>query len=257
MSESDLEKMGHHRKRYRKEEVEAISKLSEIFEKSPLPTSLKIQSFPRHVRRQDIARFLTKYEIYKKVINLHGSIAECGVFVGGGLFTWYHLVSILEPYNHTCKVIGFDTFEGFENIGCLDTEGQSEHLRKGAFATHPSICQEIMALADAHDMNRPLGHIPRLEIVKGDACKTIPSYIESNPHLLLKLLYLDFDLYEPTLIALTYLMPKVVRGGVVAFDQLNCPDFPGETIAFLHELQANVRLERLGMDPWISWFIKE
>ena len=46
--------------------------------------------------------------------------------------------------------------------------------------------------------------------------------------------------------ALKYLLPQVPKGGIVVFDELNHPDYPGETIA-LKEMQSisNTNLKRL------------
>ena len=87
--------------------------------------------------------------------------------------------------------------------------------------------------------------------------KPFPAYVESHPHLLISLLYLDFDLYAPTKAALDYLLPRVVRGGIVAFDELNSEDFPGETMAALESsVFALGPLQRLPYDPYISFVVK-
>ena len=94
-------------------------------------------------------------------------------------------------------------------------------------------------------------------MVAGDACKTIPDYVMQHPSLLISLLYLDFDIYAPTKAALDALLPRVVKGGVVAFDELNCVEFAGETTALLETLQLDkVELRRFPIDPYISYFIK-
>lgn len=117
---------------------------------------------------------------------------------------------------------------------------------------------EIEHLVELHEQNRPLRHIPKVELVPGDACETIPSYVESHPHLLISLLYLDFDIYQPTKAALDNLYPRIVKGGIVAFDELNCAEFPGETIALLETLNlTQVKLCRFPFDPYISYFVKE
>ena len=61
---------------------------------------------------------------------------------------------------------------------------------------------EINNLAEIHDSTRFLGHIPKVQLVKGDATKTIPKFIKTNPHIVVSLLFLDFDLYKPTKTAL-------------------------------------------------------
>jgi hypothetical protein len=131
------------------------------------------------------------------------------------------------------------------------------YLRAGALQTDAKCREEIEYLIALHDRNRPLGHIPKVELVAGDACETIPRYVVEHPHLLVSLLYLDFDLYEPTKVALEQLYPRVVKGGIVAFDELNSPEFPGETIALLEVLDlAQAELRRLPFDPYISYFVK-
>ena len=255
-SQSPLERMGHHAARHTPAETGLVDDLVAAFHASRLPVAQRLETFPRHVRRQDIARFLTKHEIFKIALPANGSIVECGVFAGGGLMAWHHFSAIWEPYNHTRRIIGFDTFTGFPALHAKDA-GSSEHLRPGAFASHDSIEEELRSLVAIHDSNRPLGHVPKVELVKGDASLTIPEFLKSHPHLLISLLYLDFDLYEPTKAALEHLYPRVVAGGVVAFDELNCADFPGETIAFLEHLEPHhVKLRRLPIDPYISYFVK-
>ena len=253
-----LEQLGHHVENQTGTEENVITELCAAFENSCVPLAQRLQAFPRHVRRQDLARFLVRYEIFKLNLGIHGSIVECGVYAGGGLMTWSHCSAILEPYNHTRRVIGFDTFDGFPDIHDKDTcTGTSEHLYAGAFKTGERIVDELQHLAELHDKNRPLGHIPKIQLVQGDGCKTIPQYIQENPHLLISLLYLDFDLYEPTRVALQYLLPRVVRGGIVAFDELNSRDFPGETVAFLETLADSTgALSRFPADPHISYFVK-
>jgi len=58
------------------------------------------------------------------------------------------------------------------------------------------------------DQNRFLNHISKVELVKGDVRETIPSYLNENPHTVVSLLYMDFDVYEPTKIALEYFLPR-------------------------------------------------
>ena len=255
---NSLAQLGHHADMHESTEENVVNDLCQAFEESCLPVAQRLETFPRHVRRQDLARFLVRYEIFKLNLGVHGSVVECGVFAGGGLMTWAQCSSILEPYNHTRRVIGFDTFAGFPTIHEKDTSsGTSEYLHEGAFDTSSKIVGELNRLASIHDRNRPLGHIPKIELVQGDSCDTIPQYLELNPHLLISLLYLDFDLYEPTKVALEHLLPRVVRGGVVAFDELNSPHFPGETLAFIEAAGiTSGPLSRFASDPYISYFVK-
>ncbi|MEO6752914.1 MAG: TylF/MycF/NovP-related O-methyltransferase [Chthoniobacteraceae bacterium] len=257
MNES-LQHLGHHASKYAPKELGVMDSLCESFMQSEVPVAQRLQTFPRHVRRQDVARFLVKHELFKLALPANGSVVECGVFAGGGLFSWLHFSSIYEPYNHTRRIVGFDTFTGFPTVDEKDlVEGKSEHTKVGAFQSSGSIVAELERLAAIHDNNRPIGHIPKIELVAGDACETIPRYLDTHPHLLIALLYLDFDLYAPTKVALNTLYSRVVKGGVIAFDELNCAEFAGETTALLEawDLQ-NVQLQRFPTDPYVSYFLK-
>ena len=171
--------------------------------------------------------------------------------------TWLHFSAILEPCNHTRRIIGFDTFCGFPTVHEKDRQhGSSEHLHDGALQAHAKIKEEIEYLITLHDRIRPLGHVTKAELTAGDACETLPKNIEEHPHLLVSLMYLDFDIYEPTKAALEQLYPRAVKGGIVVND-LNCPEFPGETIAILETMGlAQVKLCRFPFDPYVSYFVR-
>jgi hypothetical protein len=178
-----LHKLGHHVTKYAPAEQSVMDDLCNAFESSNVALSQRLQTFPRHVRRQDIARFLVKHELFKLSMSANGSIVECGVFAGGGLASWLHFSSIYEPYTHTRRIIGFDTFLGFPAVHEKDkTTGASEHTRIGAFQSSDNILDELRDLTAIHDTNRPLGHIPKIELVAGDATMTIPSFIKQTPH---------------------------------------------------------------------------
>ena len=105
-------------------------------------------------------------------------------------------------------------------------------------------------------MDRFLGHVDKVHLIKGDATKTIPTFLEESPHLLVSLLFLDFDLYEPTKVALEHLLPRMPRGAIIAFDELDNPSWPGETLAMLDNIRS-FRLERLEFDPYKAYAVLE
>lgn len=82
-------------------------------------------------------------------------------------------------------------------------------------------------------------------MIKGDATQTIPEFLKNNKHIIVSLLYLDLDIYEPTKIALKEFLPKMAKGSIIAFDELNFKSFPGETIAALEELGTKYKFKNL------------
>jgi len=226
--------------------------MSHIFEQSKCNTYDKLRNFTKYVRRQDVAKFLCKTEIFKRQINVKGSIVECGVHHGGGVMTWGHLSSTLEPYNYHRQIIGFDTFAGFPSVN--DADGHSDNVKVGSFSENYDIYEELQMCVGAYDNNRFLNDKNKIQLIKGDANKTIPEYIDVNQHLIVSLLYLDFDIYEPTVTALKTLLSRIPKGGIVAFDEVNNPQWPGETLALIEEMGiSNSRLECFEYEPNISF----
>ena len=116
--------------------------------------------------------------------------------------------------------------------------------------------EEIQASVEKYNAERHLAHIPNVELIKGDFERTANEYLDQNPHTMVSLLYLDFDLYVPTRKALEVFLPRMPKGSIVAFDEINCPSFPGETKALNDVLGIrNHRIERFALDPWISFIV--
>jgi hypothetical protein len=202
-----------------------------------------------------MTRLLACYEIFKQALPVKGSVVDCGVFRGFTLMAWAHFSAILEPNNLTRRIYGFDSFTGFPRVSRKDLNVHRPAVRGELSANSHAELQEIIR---AYDMNRFLGHIPKVHLVHGDACKTIPAFVRRNPHLTISLLFLDFDLYEPTRVALKYLVPRMPRGAVLAFDELDNPIWPGETRAVLDTIgMANLRIQRLPWDPYIGYAVLE
>lgn len=224
------------------------------FEMANGSTTEKLSSFSRFVSRQDLSTFLVKNEIFQKIVHIHGNIVECGVFRGSGLFTWAQLSSIYEPYNHNRKILGFDTFSGFPSLSANDESTISEHKEIGAY--YFDGMTELKESIKLFDLNRPIGHIQKIELIQGDATISIPSFINENPHFVVSLLYLDFDLYEPTKTAIESFLPRMPKGAIICFDELNQKQWPGETLALMETIGINnLKIERFPFMPQISYAI--
>lgn len=203
------------------------------------------------VSQQKLGMTLARIKLLEKALELHGAIIECGVYKGSTFMVYYHLCSMLEPYCLNRKLIGFDTFEGIPSTSDKDNpEVKKGMLDAGSYDL-------LQYLIQKNDKFRVGGHIPFAELVKGDAVETIPKYVKEHPGLVIALLLLDFDLYEPLVTALEYLLPLVVKGGIVAIDDLGSVKYPGADRAFLACVSPDsVHLRRFPFDPWLSWWVK-
>jgi hypothetical protein len=170
--------------------------------------------------------------------------------------TWAQLSAILEPVNFQRQIIGFDSFQGFLDLTEHDKMGTSQFLRPGGLAA--DYYEDIVECIKLYGSNRFLSHLPKVQLVKGDATQTIPQFIRDNPHHIVSLLNLDFDLYEPTRVAIDSFLPRMPKGAVIVFDELNDKLMPGETTTVLEALNlSDLRIQRFNYEPHISFAVLE
>jgi len=170
-----------------------------------------------HVTR--IAKLLAHYELYKSILNIPGHVVECGVYKGASLIRFCTFREILEsPYSR--KVIGFDAFGKFpEQEGVTDQQFIARFEQEGG---------QGISMAELKDVFHHKS-ITNYELVQGDICATLPRYLDEHPELKIALLHIDVDVYKPSLVILNTMFDRVVRGGVVVFDDFGT--VAGETKA--------------------------
>jgi hypothetical protein len=241
-------------KKFRTETEQDVGRSVErIFNNCADPVETRLENFPKYVRRQHLKRFLALYEVFKLVLPVKGSIVDCGVFRGFSLMSWAKLSAMLEPENLTRRVYGFDTFAGFPAVGERDRTPVTEVPAGGLNADSYSELQQLIA---EYDRDRFLGHVDKVHLVRGDVCETIPRFVQEHPHLVVSLLFIDLDLFEPTKVALQHFMPRMPRGAVLAFDELDNPQWPGETLAALEQAGlSRLELRRFEWDPYIAYAV--
>jgi hypothetical protein len=210
-----------------------------LFKKCPIPKEELLLNLPLFIKRQDLTRILFLNELYKKILDVHGIIMEFGVRWGKDMALFESFRGIYEPFNHSRKIIGFDTFQGFPAVH--EKDGNSDVVNKGAYAVSENYQEYLKEIMDYHEQESPISHIKKYQLIKGDASQEIDKYLKENPETIIALAYFDFDIYEPTKKCLQAIRGRLTKGSIVGFDELGVHYFPGETQA----LQ-----EALGLDKY-------
>jgi len=60
-------------------EIEYADEMERCIAQSPFSNLERLQNFTLYTPRQDLTNFLVRYEIFKRVLAVQGSIIECGV----------------------------------------------------------------------------------------------------------------------------------------------------------------------------------
>jgi hypothetical protein len=213
-----------------------------MFAGRPMPDSELLVNLGLYCRSSVLAKLLFLDEFYRKVVHLPGAIMVFGTWWGQDVVVLHNLRAVHEPYNIARRVIGFDTFAGYDVLSDLDVK--SDTIKPGAYHTAEGHEAYLDQLLHYHNRENVLGHTVKHELVAGDLLSTLPRWLEQHPETLIAAAYLDLALYEPTKAVLQLIKPRLVRGAVVAMDELNAPEYPGETVAFRETMGLGYQLIR-------------
>jgi len=183
---------------------DADQKYFDYIAKLPPESKEYIYQFPLYVGQVNIGRHLFFYELYKKVLELNGHIADVGTYKGASFLFMAKLVRLFEPYN-TTQVHGFDWFEGM---------GDGQYKCEYETLTDLISWQDLQDVAVLHKM---------------DLTKELGGFFDDNPHLRFKYVFIDCGIRAVMDEALKYFWPRLVTGGILVMDHYNCEVSPEES----------------------------
>ncbi len=140
--------------------------------------------------------------------------AECGVFFGNSLLA---CASIARDQGVKAEFFGLDTFEGLPPLSDIDKQyaPPTAKYRTQKMFTETSVNVVSKLLNDA-------GFDKEIHLVPGLFENTLPTLPERQYHFV----NIDCDLYEPHIQCLEYFYPRMVKGGIVFFDDYHSIDYP-------------------------------
>jgi hypothetical protein len=235
-----------------KEEVTRRHSMAQYIKCNPLPENELGMNLGLFLSRMQLSRIFLMQNLYKLIIPVHGVIMEFGVRWGQNLALFSNFRGMFEPYNYNRKIIGFDTFSGFPTVDTKD----GAKVAVGDYGVAENYQEFLETILEQHQADSPISHKKKFELVAGDAACTIHEYFARQPETVVALAYFDFDIYQPTKVCLEAILPRLTRGSVIAFDELNCPEFPGETLAVLETIGlSKYALRREPQNPLVSWMV--
>ena len=187
-----------------------------------------------------ITKLMSHYELYKLVMDLPGVIIECGVFKGASFARWAMFRNMFRNY-YSHKLIGFDTFGKFPETEYKDDKKVRQNFidNAGDQSISKNQLMDCMLKKDCAE---------NIQLIEGDICETVPSFLQKHPETKIALLNLDTDIYEPAVTILEHLWPRIVKGGILIIDDYGV--FPGETKAvddFFKDKEVTIK-----KFPWAS-----
>jgi len=194
-----------------------------------------------------ISKIIAHYELFKMVQNISGAIVECGVFKGVSLARFAMFRDIFGNI-YSKKIIGFDVFGAFPETKFKPDKKYREIFIRDAGLESIRVEQLVYVLKHKNVEKN-------VELIKGDICETVPKYVKEHPELKISLLNLDADIYEPSVVILEHLWPKIVKGGVLILDDYGT--FPGETKAVDEYFKdKNIKINKFSFCVTPSYIVK-
>jgi hypothetical protein len=231
-------------------------KIYDLYKQCPIPENEVMRNLGLFINRQSMSRIMFMNMLYQKIINTQGVIMEFGVRWGQNMALFESFRGMYEPFNFKRKIIGFDTFSGFETID--EKDGKSNVVKEKAYSVTDGYENYLKDILDYHEQESPIAHIQKYQLIKGDASITCKEYFNQNPQTIVAFAYFDLDVYKPTKDCLEIIKKHLVKGSVLGFDQLNDSVFPGETLALKEVFNLNeLKIQRDPLNPDPSFIVIE
>jgi hypothetical protein len=236
----DLVKITHHMSAA---EVDKRNELLKLLKECPIPGDQLLSNLALFLDSKNLSRILGISSLFQMIVDVQGAVLEFGTRWGQNMALFSALRGIYDPFNRHRKLVCFDTFRGFPSIH--EKDGKSEMMKSGNLKLTENYELYLEKILTAIDALSPLNHLKKFDLYVGDATEQIERFLKEQPHTIVALAYFDFDLYEPTKKCLQAIKPRLTKGSVLAFDEVNDPDSPGETLALMEMIGLNnVRLKK-------------
>lgn len=192
-------------------DAQYFSYLADLLSAPPEPVDL-LHQFPAYVGHVNLGRYLFLYEMYKKVLNLAGHVAELGVYKGATFLFFAKLVRLFETHSST-QVYGFDWFKGMLEHPEA-SPGEVPYV--GDYA-------QLVKLIESQQL-QDVALLQRLDLSTESEL-----YLQKHPHLRFKLIFVDCGQPNVLRAGLSNFWPRLVTGGVLVLDHYNLECSPQES----------------------------
>ena len=166
-----------------------------------------IKNFGSVAGNQTLYKYFTMFDLIRSIYKLKGDIIEFGIWKGNNLI---YIKKILDYLESNKKIYGFDWFKGLKKFGKKDKK-----INKNKYIGSEILIKRLIKLQN----------LKNIEIINDDV-KNFNHYL--NPQKKFCLVYLDLDLYKPTMNILNLIDKHIVKNGIIVFDQSQKKEWMGE-----------------------------
>lgn len=218
--------------RLRKKEDLHLIQLSHIYDKYINYTMIPKETFVENLK------------LCQSFNHVRGSIIECGVWRGG------MIAAISELLGNDRKYYLFDSFDGLPEAKEIDGEAAINWQNNKEGSIYYDNCK---AEIDYADKAMKISGTEDYRLIKGWFSETLPKF---NMNEEIAILRLDGDWYDSTMQCLTFLYPRVCKGGLIIVDDYY--SWEGCSRAIHDYLSSHKLPDKIfQLNQWNSYIIKK
>jgi hypothetical protein len=173
-------------------------------------------------------RLYALWQAIRNVAGIDGSVAEIGSYRGGSAF--FIASAFVEMTGDRVPMHVFDTFEGHPEQAITQHD---PHQQPGQFGA-----------TRYEDVCAYLAGFEHVQVQKGDIAAILPALVDTT----YRLVHIDTDLYQPTVVCLEYFGRRMARGGVIVVDDYASQKCSGVAKAVSEYLE--------GTDAFQAWDLR-
>lgn len=204
------------------EQAESRKVLLELFKTSPIPDDQLLNSLELYNRSSLTARLLHYYELYKLLLGSNGLILVYGYGYGNAIISFLSLRAILEPYNYSRKILGFESFKSSSVLSYYNENEKAFTSDKyGYFSQTKSYVNFLKQLIQFHEDENIFSNIPKVDVYFDDPVRESKEILKSCKDLKVALAYFDrifvenlsevFDAIKPFVDSDTIICPSTIN----------------------------------------------
>lgn len=154
-------------------------------------------------------RRYTFHYILKNIDVNRGNLCDIGCWKG---LSTYQIASHIKRVRGKATLHVFDSFEGLSKVGTYDILNDKNNM---------DISERFIGTLDTVKEN--LKEFDFIKYHKG----WIPDKFSDVKDEVFSFVHIDVDLYQPTLDSLEFFYPRLIKNGIIVFDDYGCCSFPG------------------------------
>ena len=195
-----------------------------------------------------LLKLTAHYELFKQSLGLPGDIIEFGTYKANSLIRFATFRHLFEA-DDSRKIFAFDAFGDFPTASGMSKEDLA-FVDSFESAGGPGLStlqiEQILSLKG----------FKNIQLIQGDVATTLPTFLNDNPNQRFSLIHLDCDTYEPTKVVLENLWNRVVRGGVMIFDDYGITEGETRAVDYFLNQRKELQLHKLGHYQSPAYLVK-